>query len=376
VKVQPPEATPRSPNPNRQCTRVPESLVMARLRLQDYDLRCGTLPRGPRNLITDVRPVTVGHCTLRRSTDVRTGVTVIDPGVRHLFKNKLPAATAVGNGYGKLVGVTQINELGTLESPIALTNTMAVGRVLHGLTRIVRRTTSGFDDKDTINAVVGETNDGCLNAIHDRAVRARHVREAYDNRDVHFQLGSVGAGTGTQAFGWKGGIGSASRVVTVDDTAWTVGALVQTNFGGSFTFLNVPIGRLLCQENYSGYIRPGVAGSCMVVLATEAPLTDRQLRRLAKRGLFGLIRTGSIMASGSGDYAIAFSTTNRQSTKSLADEDLDMLFLAAAEAVEEAVYDAMFTAESMDGRDGNVLEALPVDKVLEFARKQRDALGA
>ena len=347
---------------------------MARLRLQQYDLQCGIVPRGPRNLITDVPDVTVGHCTIIRGSHARTGVTVIDPGVPRLFRTKVCAATSVGNGFGKLTGVTQIDELGTLETPIALTNTLAVGQVLHGLIDVVRRVTFDIGPEETINAVVGETNDGYLNSIHECVVRREHVEHAFADRNDTFELGSVGAGTGTQAFGWKGGIGSASRVVGPNDAQWTVGALVQTNFGGSFTFLNVPVGRLLGQEDFSGYVRPGVAGSCMVVLATNAPLNDRELRRLAKRGLVGLVRTGSIMASGSGDYAVAFSTVDGDRSVNVGDY-LDGLFLAAAEAVEEAIYDALFTAETMCGRDGHVLESVPVEQVVDFARKQRAALG-
>lgn len=347
---------------------------MPRSRLLEHGLRCGILPRGPRNLITDVGDVAVGHSTIVRGTHARTGVTVIDPGVQDLYRNKVPAAMAVGNGYGKLAGVTQVAELGTLETPIALTNTLAVGPAMQGLVDVVRRSTSHLGPEMTVNAVVGETNDGYLNSIHECTVRREHVEQAHADRDKTFPLGAVGAGTGTQAFGWKGGIGSASRVVDVDGTARTVGALVQTNFGGSFTFLGVPVGRLLGQEDFSGYIRPGVAGSCMIVLATDALLDDRDLRRLAKRGLVGLVRTGSIMAAESGDYAVAFSTTPRAGA-GCPDREMNGLFLAAAEAVEEAVYDAMFTADTVAGRDGHVLEAVPVEKVLDLSRRQREALG-
>jgi D-aminopeptidase len=295
-------------------------------------------------------------------------VTVIDPGVASLFRNKVSAAISVGNGFGKLTGVTQIDELGTLETPIALTNTLAVGAGLQGLIDIVRRTTPDLGPEETINAVVGETNDGYLNAIHDDVVRREHVQQAFEARDCEFELGAVGAGTGTQAFGWKGGIGSASRLVGPPRRSWTVGALVQTNFSGSFTIINVPVGRLLNHEDFSGHVRPGVAGSCMIVIATDAPLPDRELRRLAKRGLIGLTRTGSIMASHSGDYAIAFSTSSGPTDDSVR-RHLNGLFLAAAEAVEEAIYDALFTADTTMGRDHHVLAALPVPPVLDLIRR-------
>jgi D-aminopeptidase len=247
-----------------------------------------------------------------------------------------------------------------------------VGTVFQGLIDIVRRTTPDLGADETINAVVGETNDGYLNAIHDDVVRREHVHQAFANRNADFELGVVGAGTGTQAFGWKGGIGSASRLAGTPTGNWTVGALVQTNFSGSLTILNVPVGRLLDHENFSGYVRPGVAGSCMIVIATDAPLPDRELRRLAKRGLIGLTRTGSIMAAYSGDYAIAFSTSSAIPDDSIR-QHLDGLFLAAAEAVEEAIYDALFTAETTTGRDDHLLEALPVAQVVELIRRQRAA---
>lgn len=336
-------------------------------RIRTYALFPGMLPVGKKNLISDVAGVTVGHFTLRSGDDIRTGVTVVDPGVDTLFRNKLPAAVSVGNGFGKMAGVTQIDELGTLETPIALTNTLALGPVLRGLVDITLQNTPDIAPYETINAVVGETNDGLVNAIHKNSLTGDHVKQAYDSRTADFELGCVGAGTGTRAFSWKGGIGSSSRVVNVQGASYTVGVLVQTNFGGALTIMNTPVGERLDKTDFDTFLsKPD--GSCMIVVATDAPLTDRQLKRLAKRSLLGLARTGSVMATGSGDYAIAFATKTQGVIK---DEDLNPFFLAAAEAAEESIYDALFTATATAGRNGNVLEALPVDEVVAMIKESR-----
>lgn len=336
-------------------------------RIRTYALFPGMLPVGKKNLISDVAGVTVGHYTLRSGDDVRTGITVVDPGIATLFRNKLPAAVSIGNGFGKMAGVTQIDELGTLETPIALTNTLALGPVLRGVVDITLRNTPDIAPYETINAVVGETNDGLVNTIHKNSLTGDHVKQAYDNRTADFELGCVGAGTGTRAFSWKGGIGSSSRVITTQDASYTVGVLVQTNFGGALTIMNTPVGERLGKTDFDTFLsKPD--GSCMIVVATDAPLTDRQLKRLAKRSLLGLARTGSVMATGSGDYAIAFATKTRGTVN---DEDLNPFFLAAAEATEESIYDALFTATTTRGRDGNVLEALPVDEVVAMVKESR-----
>ncbi|HXH26971.1 MAG TPA: P1 family peptidase, partial [Candidatus Acidoferrum sp.] len=272
-------------------------------RFREYGLTPGLLSAGPKNLISDVAGVTVGHYTKRQAPDINTGITIIDPGVANLFRSKLPAAIAVGNGYGKLAGLSQVNELGVIEAPIALTNTLAVGPVLRGMVDVVIQNTPDLGPLDSINVVVGEVNDGRVNNIHKNSLGTAEVQAAYQDRRADFALGSVGAGTGSRAFAWKGGIGSASRIVRTAGSTYTVGALVQTNFGGALTILGVPVGQLLGSTDFDNLV-PGPDGSCMIVLATDAPLGSLQLGRLAKRGLLGMVRTGSIMADGSGDYAI------------------------------------------------------------------------
>ena len=334
-------------------------------RIRDFGLIPGLLPAGPKNLISDVAGVTVGHYTLHKNPDIHTGVTVIDPGTPNLFRNKLPAAIAVGNGYGKLAGYTQVEELGTLETPIALTNTLAVGPVMRGLVDLTIKNTPDLAPYETINAVVGETNDGLVNNIHQLNISSEDVFAAYNARTADFDLGSVGAGTGTRAFSWKGGIGSASRTVG----EYTVGVLMQTNFGGALTIMGVPVGVVLGSTDFDTF-RHKPDGSCMIVVATDAPLDSSQLKRLAKRALLGMVRSGSIMADGSGDYAIAF-TTNRDFSQSerVTGNDLNPFFLAAAEAAEESVYDALLTATSTSGQ-GNTLQKLPVEKAIQLIKNR------
>lgn len=331
-------------------------------RFRDYGLQSGLLPAGTRNTIADVPGVVVGHCSKIAGDAVRTGVTIIDPGVQDLYHTKLSAAVAVGNGYGKMTGIAQINELGTLETPIALTNTLAVGPVMRGLVDLVLATTPAMEPTDTINAVVGETNDGLLNDIQQDVLTKADVRAAYDARSADVQVGCVGAGTGTRAFSWKGGIGSSSRRITVQGTTYTVGVLVQTNFGGALTINGVPVGERLGKTDFSSILRTG-DGSCMIVVATDAPVDARQLGRIARRTFLGLARTGSVLASGSGDFAVAFSTSKNVG---IADADLTPFFLATVEATEESVYDALFAATTTSGRSGSVLEALPKDTVVPW----------
>ncbi len=322
-------------------------------------------------MISDVSGVKVGHLTKFDGADIRTGITIVDPGVRELFRKKLPAAIYVGNGYGKMTGTTQIEELGTLETPIALTNTLAVGPAMRGLVDLTIKNTQDLEPTESINAVVGETNDGLLNSLHKNVLSLKDVFAAYESRKEIFEIGNVGAGTGTRCFSWKGGIGTSSRKIKINGEVYTVGALLQTNFGGSLSILGIPVGKFLGENDYR--IEKDLPdGSCMMVIATDAPLSARQLKRLAKRAPLGLARTGSIMANGSGDYAIAFSTSragieNPENIFScLADSDLTNLFLAVIETVEESVYDALFAADTMIGRDGNKLEAFPKEKVLPF----------
>jgi D-aminopeptidase len=337
-------------------------------RIHDFGLIPGLLPAGPKNLLSDVPGVTVGHFTFHKEPLVHTGITIIDPGVDNLFRNKLTAAIAVGNGFGKLAGYTQVEELGTLETPIALTNTLAVGPVMRGVIDLTIANTPDLLPYETINAVVGETNDGLVNTIHQLHLSSSDVAKAFQARSADFELGSVGAGTGTRAFAWKGGIGSASRLVIHQGQSYTVAALVQTNFGGALTIMGVPVGQLLGKTDFNSFLhKPD--GSCMIVLATDAPLDSKQLKRLAYRSLLGMVRTGAIMANGSGDYAIAFSTSHDRNTI-IKDDDLNAFFLAAVESAEESIYDAIFLADTTHGRDGNVLEKLPVRKVVDLIKER------
>jgi D-aminopeptidase len=337
-------------------------------RIRDYGLIPGLLPAGRRNLISDVTGVTVGHHTLHNGTNVHTGITVIDLGIPNLFRNKLPAAIAVGNGYGKLAGYTQVEDLGTLEAPIALTNTLAVGPVMRGIIDLVISQTPDMLPYETVNAIVGETNDGLVNAIHELHLSSNDAQAAYQARQANFALGCVGAGTGTRCFSWKGGIGSSSRTVSHRDQKYTVAALVQTNFGGALTIMGVPVGQKLGKTDFDTFThKPD--GSCMIVVATDAPLDSRQLKRIAKRALLGMVRAGSVMATGSGDYAIAF-TTNRGESARISDDDLNPFFLAAVESTEESIYDALFLATTTYGRDKTMLERLPVEEVVAMIQKQ------
>ncbi len=342
-------------------------------------LRVGILPRGPLNAITDVPGVRVGHVTLRRGTDVRTGVTAILPHDGNLFQEKVPAAMYVGNGFGKLIGYTQVEELGTIETPIILTNTLAVGTAAAAVVQWTLRQ-PGNEGVRSVNPVVGETNDGYLNDIRKQSVRPEHVWKAIESaRGGPVEEGCVGAGTGTVCFGFKGGIGTSSRRLPESLGGYTVGVLVQTNFGGVLQIAGVPVGQELGRY-YLRDVLESSDGSCIIVLATDAPLDARQLKRLAKRALYGLARTGGISSHGSGDYVIAFSTCpeNRvrlrnesrvQRRKVLREDALSPLFLAAIEATEEAIYHSLFAAETTRGRDGHVVEALPVDRVLCILRR-------
>ncbi|MBP6866146.1 MAG: P1 family peptidase [Candidatus Pacebacteria bacterium] len=339
-------------------------------RFFEYGFSVGFLKAGLLRSIADVSGITIGHTTKIEGNDVRTGVTVIDPGVKDLFTSKIPAAFYAGNGFGKSAGSIQIEELGTLEAPIALTNTLAVGRVLRGLVDLVL-SQEKVEKTQTINAFVGECNDGILNDIHKDIISEKDVTLAYQNKKQDFEIGNVGAGCGTRCFSWKGGIGTSSRVTSVSGKEYTVGALVQTNYGGALEILGVPIGKILNKTDYKG-IAPDTDGSCMIIVATDAPLTSRQLKRVAKRAIMGLAKTGTMMRTGSGDFVLAFTTSRTGLEGSgivgqcLSDEDLNGIFLATAEATEEAVYDALFAAKDMEGRDGNKLEALPVDTVMEL----------
>jgi len=334
-----------------------------RPRAREAGITPGILSPGKLNAITDVDGVKVGHVTLIEGTDIRTGVTAILPHAGNLFADKVPAAVYIGNGFGKLMGYTQVEELGNIETPVLLTNTLNVGIVADGVIEYML-SLPGNEDVRSINPVVGETNDGWLNDIRSRAVRQHHVREAIEKATGGpVEEGSVGAGTGTRCFGFKGGIGTASRQLSKSQNDYIVGVLVQTNFGGILTINGAPVGRELVAEANSD----NEGGSCMIIVATDAPILSRNLKRLAKRAVLGLARTGSVMSNSSGDYVIAFSAAKGRQL--LPNSEMSVLFRAVVEATEEAVYNSLFKATSVVGRDNHSCEALPIDKTLAICRK-------
>jgi D-aminopeptidase len=402
--------------------QAPPSAADARPRIRDLGVEPGVLPPGPLDAITDVAGVRVGHETVVEGDSVRTGVTAILAHGGNLFQEKVPAAVYVGNGFGKAAGFLQVQELGTLETPIVLTNTLAVGTAVQAVAAWTLEQ-PGNGAARSVNAVVGETNDGGLNDIRSFPVTADHVRRAIAAaRGGPVAEGSVGAGTGTQALGWKGGIGTASRRLPAALGGWTVGALVQSNFGGVLAIDGVPVGELLGRHAYREVLeaeREGAAvdgaadgavdgavdgaadgaaaaamagaveapgrdavpgegdGSCMIVLATDAPLSARNLERLAKRAVLALGRVGSFMSNGSGDFVIAFSTAreNRRpheaedavlAVRDLRNDETSPLFLAAVEAVEEAIYNSLLRAETVTGHEGRTAEAIPVERLREL----------
>jgi D-aminopeptidase len=339
----------------------------------------GVLRPGSHNAITDVRGVRVGQSTVNVGDSIRTGVTAILPHPGNLFLDRVPAAIYVGNGFGKLLGSTQVAELGELETPILLTCTLCVWRAADALVAFLLGQ-PGMEEVRSINPVVGETNDGyVLNAIRQRPISPDNVVSAIKRASGGpVAEGSVGAGTGTVAFGWKGGIGTSSRLTGPADSRWTVGVLVQTNFGGDLHIMGVPVGRALRRNGViRGEDSKGPKGSIMIVVATDAPLSDRNLRRAAARAIIGLGRTGSVADNGSGDYVIAFSThrdvrrRNGESRRSVAELDNDAMsgiFQAVVEATEEAIYNSLFMATTVSSRHGKV-QALPVDEVLNILRQ-------
>lgn len=351
-----------------------------RPRARDLGIHPGVFPTGPENAITDVSGVLVGQVTRIEGDDIRTGVTAVLPHGGNLFAEKVPGAVFVGNAFGKLAGSTQVEELGTIETPIVLTNTLAVGTAVEA---VVRETIDrpGNESVRSVNALVGETNDGGLNDIRGGHVTEEHVREAIRQAtDGPVLEGSVGAGTGCECFGWKGGIGSSSRVLPDRFGGWRVGVLVQANFGGVLTIAGAPVGQRLGRHPYGGPEGQGgdsgpasADGSCMIIVATDAPLDSRDLKRLAARAVFALARAGSSFSHGSGDFAIAFSTApglrvrpgNHDVTprEILPSEATSPLFQATLEATEEAVYNALFRATTTTGRDGRTVEAIPIESV-------------
>ncbi len=346
-------------------------------RPRDLNIKIGVLPVGKLNAITDVAGVKVGQVTLVQGQDVRTGVTAILPHDGNVFQQKVPAAVYVGNGFGKLAGSTQVEELGTLETPIILTSTLSVPTAADALLDWTLGQ-PGNENVRSANPVVGET-DGYLNDIRSRHVKKEHVLEAIRKaQSGAVAEGDVGAGTGTVAFGWKGGIGTSSRKLPEKLGGYTVGVLVQSNFGGVLQINGVSIGEELGQYSFKETLDKSSGGSCMMIVATDAPLDARNLKRLAKRAIMGLARTGGIASNGSGDYVLAFSTAYRipheteQPTTAvtlLHNDYMSPLFLAVIEATEEAIVNSLFMARSSEGFQGHKIPVLPRDKVLKLMKK-------
>ena len=348
-----------------------------RARARDLGVAPGIFSPGEHNAITDVAGVRVGQTTVNIGDSIRTGVTAILPHPGNAYLERVPAAIFVGNGFGKLLGITQVRELGELETPILLTCTLCVWKAADAMAAWMLEQPR-MEQIRSINPVVGETNDGGLNDIRARAVSAEHVRQALTGAtDGPVREGSVGAGAGTVAFGWKGGIGTSSRVLPASLGAHRVGVLVQSNYGGILTVLGAPVGRTLGRYSFENAVRGDRGdGSIMMVVATDAPLSDRNLERLAARAIMGLARTGSFASNGSGDYVIAFSTATgvrrawnaeRLRTEELANEQTSALFAAAVEATEEAIYNSLFAATPVTSR-GRTMDALPLDRVREILR--------
>lgn len=349
-------------------------------RARDYGVQIGVMQTGKWNAITDVEGLQVGQVTLTKGDSVRTGVTAIIPYPGNIFQQKVPAAIYVGNGFGKLAGSTQVNELGNLETPIILTNTLNVAT---GMDALIAYTLQqpGNEKTASVNAVVGETNDGYLNDIRGRHVTKEDVLWAIKNaKEGPVEEGTVGAGAGTVCFGFKGGIGTASRKLPASLGGYTIGVLVQTNFGGVLQIDGVPIGAELGKFSFSNQLLNNVDGSCMMIVATDAPLDHRNLMRLAKRAMMGMAKTGGIASNGSGDYVIAFSTAAgariphaaQEPVKNipvLQNDEMSPLFMATIEATEEAIINSLFTASTVKGKDGHQAEALPLEKVIPLMKK-------
>ncbi len=366
-----------------------QSNTQPRKRTRELGIKVGVLPTGQLNSITDVSGVMVGHTTLIKGDNIRTGVTAILPHNGNLFRERVPGAVFVGNGFGKLAGSTQVNELGEIETPILLTSTLNVPRVADALLDYMLAL-PGNEDVQSVNGLVGETNDGYLNDIRGRHVGRDEVLAAIKNaKKGVVDEGCVGAGTGTVAFGFKGGIGTSSRKLPVNLGGYTVGVLVQTNFGGVLTINGAPVGQELGQyylKDSLGQARSSTVenladGSIIIVIATDAPVDHRNLERIAARSMLGLARTGAAATNGSGDYAIAFSTSPdvrirttqnpaviSRDVKLLTNDSLSPIFLAVIEATEEAIYNSLFMATTTTGK-GRRVEALPLDRTIEILKK-------
>ncbi len=351
-------------------------------RARDLGIKIGVFETGELNAITDVKGVTIGHKTLIQGENIRTGVTAIIPHQKNLYQYKVPAAIYIGNGFGKLTGYSQVKELGNIETPIILTNTLNVPVAAEAL---ISYTLNQKENHavSSVNAVVGATDDGYLNDIRGRHLKGKDVFEAIENaKEGPVAEGNVGAGTGTVCFGFKGGIGTSSRKIPEALGGYTVGVLVQTNFGGVLEINGVPVGQELKKFIYDNITLNNVDGSCMIVVITDAPLHSRNLERVAKRAMLGLAKTGGIASNGSGDYVIALSV-NEDNIKSLSldsklyqstilkNEAMTPVFLATIEATEEAIINSLFAAETMKGRNKRVIESIPKERVVELMKKYK-----
>jgi len=352
-------------------------LAQKRSRARDLGIESGILIPGKLNAITDVKGVSVGQKTLLKGDSIRTGVTIIIPHQGNIFQEKVPAAIFVGNGFGKAIGTTQIEELGNIETPIALTGTLNAFLVANALVDYTLSIPENANIR-SVNPVVGETNDGWLNDIRGRHVKTDDVLEAIKSATMGaVGEGNIGAGTGTRCLGFKGGIGTSSRVIPKEKGGYTVGVLVQTNFGGILTINGAPVGEELNNFYMAEDVPYVVDGSCMIIIATDAPLSARNLKRLARRSFLAFGRVGSFSSNGSGDYSIAFSThpllripyDSKEQVKTIPDvpnDHMSPLFLAVVEASEEAIYNSLFMATDIEGQKGRVMKALPIDKTLKI----------
>ncbi len=349
--------------------------------LREWGFPTGIFETGLYNAITDVPGVTVGHVTCIEGDSIRTGVTAIVPHQGNIFRNKVPAAIYVGNGFGKLAGVTQVRELGNIETPVILTNTLSVAAGMEGAIRYTLMQ-PGCERENSVNAIVGETNDGRLNAIRQMYITPQMVIDAINKaHGGPVEQGNVGAGTGTICFGFKGGIGTSSRVLPASLGGYTIGVLAQTNYGGILEIDGVQVGQKLQKHDFIDHVRrtENVDGSCMMVVITDAPLDSRNLERVAKRAMMGMAKTGGIASNGSGDYVIALSVAPQNlisdkakmlTTTVLANSQMSSIFAATIEATAEALWNSLFMAESMTGRNGYHVDALPVDQVLNILRNR------
>lgn len=363
------------------CLLLNTPIIAQKKRARDYGIEIGVLRTGKLNAITDVAGVKVGQVTFHQADGVHTGVTAILPHDKNIFQNKIPAAIHIGNGFGKLAGYSQVEELGNIETPIVLTNTLSVPTAA---TAIIDYTFLSPENNNvrSVNPIVGETNDGGLNDIRRRFITKEHVLEALKKAQTGaVEEGNVGAGAGTVCFGFKGGIGTSSRILPKSKGGYTVGVLVQSNFGGVLQVNGVPVGIELQKHKFSKIDEAYKDdGSCMIMVLTDAPLSSKNLKRLAARAMLGLGRTGGMAANGSGDYVIAASTAEDlriahnsdsmfETFKVLRNNDLDLLFEAVIEATEEAIINSLFAAETLTGFEKTKVEALPIDKTIEVLKK-------